>query len=302
MSVSSDPGAHGDDGSFPRFYAAIAGHAGDRRRRRWWIAGGAVILASAAVALVLAFTGGTSDSARTVFDQAVANLKAAPGIAQTEDAGPVHYAVQVTKYGEATGSITLAPVRVDLLTVGGTSYVKTSTAVQLPSTAPIRLPPSSLVGTWVQADDQLLGTAKELLATPATVAGRLHSLLAQPATRFPTSLSPSATIDGIPALTASTPGGDLSISAAPPYRVLRLTPRMPVALPLPHRHVAVLAARLDAAKPGELDVGQLSVVDVDKVYDDLKKLADEVKHAVNPELETEVQGKFLHCSPSRLTG
>jgi hypothetical protein len=198
-----------------------------RHRHRWLLIGSACVLVVAlAAGLTIWLVRPAGESDRTPFERAVANLAAAPAVRYGTSLLGVRLDATVTSDGGVLGTFTIAGQRFGLLGIGGRNYLKAPTG-SLPG-----LPGSTASGVvkdrWVTGGAGLFGTASQQLLSPPALARRLFNAL--DGTRdLPRATKPNGQVNGVSALKASTPAGDLYVAASPPYRVLRLVPPAPLA-------------------------------------------------------------------------
>lgn len=192
----------------------------------WWRRH--VVVAGAAGALVLALVAGLTawlahpapaEARRNPFDRAVANLAVAPSVRYQGSDADASWDVRVTNHGEAVGTVTVSGEAVPLLTVDGRTFLKP------PNGAMLFTAPSVPTGRWLTGPDitgdPTIGPVLGRLRTPEALANQLSIALSR-AGALPSTTDPGTTVDGMPALMATTPAGDLYVTKNAPYRVLRL--------------------------------------------------------------------------------
>jgi pretoxin HINT domain-containing protein len=271
--------------------------------RRGWVVFGSIMLVVALVTGLATSLVWSSPANRDPFDKAVTNLAAAPGLHYRNpvESGSIRWDARVTSHGEVIGSIEQAGQKVDMLAVGGKTYLKAPDGL-LPGTSTHTTP---LRGKWITGDSALFGPLLSQALSPATLAGTLRHALDE-TTRFPTTDAPS-TINGTPALKASTPSGDLYVSQDAPYRVLRYVPsgHTPELPPLPRPGTRSLPQipstpslldpgrqwRLSQPGFGEMDIDPMSAPEVDKTYNDLEDNAKQLTNVINSSTNFQLKGK-----------
>jgi hypothetical protein len=186
----------------------------------------AVVVLASVVGLIAWLAGPAPEQNRDPFDQAVATLAAAPAVHYRSSAlgGAMTSDVRLTSHEDAVGTITLDGQPFGVLTVGGKTFLKPPDGL-LPDQGTNSA--AALKGKWITGRDITDGGTfapilKQLLS-PSKLAQKLGDALRETAD-FPTTDDPGTTVNGVPALKATTPAGDLYVAKNAPYRVLRLTP------------------------------------------------------------------------------
>jgi|GEM_PF-6643456 len=185
-----------------------------------------------AISLVLALVAGLTiwlawpddNPSRAPFDQAVTNLVTEPAIRYQNSSaeGRAQWDVVVTANDRATGTVTIAGQQIGLLRVDGKSYVKLPDTLFPGSSQPDTV--SGLTGKWLTGDGgQQLTPQLPIFPSPIGLANELQNALAKTPS-FLLQESSDVSIDGVAALRALTPAGQLYVSQNAPHRVLRLVP------------------------------------------------------------------------------
>ena len=158
------------------------------------------------------------------FYSAVFNLSAEPMAHYTGTSadGTESWDLDVTSGGEQLGTVTVDGQQISVMSVGGKTYLKppASLLAGLPSGDDAD---DAVTGKWITGDATLAALLPQGLDTPLDLSAELWTALTA-STDFPLVGAPTQRVDGIAALTVSTPDGSLHVSADAPYRVLRLTP------------------------------------------------------------------------------
>lgn len=200
-----------------------------RRRVQVWVALGTALALIAGLVVWLIVPGGAAQD-KEPFYRAVASLSVQPVVRYSGTAPDgARWDLDITDGGEQIGTVTPSAglttkaEQVSVLAVGGKVFVKPppDLLADLPST----VPPSAVQGKWVTGDDSLTGILPQDLQSPLDIAATLWSGLDQTA-EFPKVGDPTAVVStstgAQQALRVATPDGVLYVSAAAPYRVLRL--------------------------------------------------------------------------------
>ncbi|WP_179202326.1 hypothetical protein [Streptomyces caniscabiei] len=157
---------------------------------------------------------------RKAFFAAASALQAAPAVRYTTDLAGARMEMRATRDGAATGTFTLAGMRVGLLTVGGKSYVRWQKGSPIGGVSPETA--SLADGKWITG-----GTASGPMTstlTPRQLGAMVTAQLKQPKTVFPRR-GTTATVDGVQTWKAATPSSDVYITRKAPYRVVRISPK-----------------------------------------------------------------------------
>ncbi|MFE3648698.1 polymorphic toxin-type HINT domain-containing protein [Streptomyces sp. NPDC059152] len=226
-------------GGYPHDPMASAGHLGwgqaavgpppQPPKKSWWAR--PWVLAVGVCGLVLAIVAGTllwrsarpespedTDGNRAPFYLAVYNLAREPAAHYTGSAlDGTTWDLTVTDGSEARGTITVAGRRIAVLTVDGKTYVKPPK--DMLTDLPSGVSADALEGKWVTGEERLTSTLANVPRSPAALAARLWAGLDK-ADDFPK--ADAAGGGAKKALSVTTPDGVLSVSAAPPYQVVRL--------------------------------------------------------------------------------
>ncbi|MGW0583517.1 hypothetical protein ACWD25_48165, partial [Streptomyces sp. NPDC002920] len=198
------------------------------RRRRWWLVGGAVLAgAGLAAGLIVWRDSGSESVGRKPFASALVRLSAQPAMRYRTGGGGLVFDAQVTYGGSVLGTVDFAGARMQLLTVGGKTYVKMPDSLLAGSGG--SSDPTGLAGKWITGGGGAaaagVNSASSQLQTPAKFAQKLLEALNSKQTVLPKDDAPAADVDGVAALKASTPAGDLYVSKDAPHRLLRVAPR-----------------------------------------------------------------------------
>jgi hypothetical protein len=197
-------------------------------RNRWVLAGigaGVVVLLVAGTLVGLKVFKAKPD--RSPFEAAVLRLATAPAMHYRTGGGSFSLDVRVTAAGETISTAELAGQKVEMLTVGGKTYVKEPAGL-LSGTGDPKAKSRWITGGQSSAAASL-GTTATQTQTPVALAQKLITAMNAKSTVFPTGDEPPVTIDGVAAIKAVTPTGDLYVTKQRPYRVLRLAPNAAVA-------------------------------------------------------------------------
>ncbi|MGH3938551.1 MAG: polymorphic toxin-type HINT domain-containing protein [Pseudonocardiaceae bacterium] len=257
------------------------------------------------------------------FDQAVANLAAAPAVhyKSSLSGGSTTADVVVTSYGDSLGIISRSGSQYGMLAIGEELYLKAPDGF-LPDVE-TNLPVSVLKGKWVTGSSWLANSVAQWPPSPSVLAGYFRDALAK-TTDFPSTDDPDISIDGITALQASTPAGDLYVTSDAPYRVLRYVPHdstttfsapnfsslSPLSGPSVSSVKGFLAQGDDASSEpdspsgelDEMDFDPMSSVDVDHAYDELERNLEQLSDAVDIDRRPTLQGDpRLVCGPGGCT-
>ncbi|WP_335979294.1 DNA/RNA non-specific endonuclease [Streptomyces sp. CA2R106] len=197
-------------------------------RVRWAALVAAGVAAALAAGLLTWHGSGTQHpDGRAPFAAALVDLALQPGVGyRPAGAGATWSSSRATATGEALGETTVDGTSVTTLNVGGTTYVKMPGAPS--SDAAGTGGGSDLAGKWVAgaAKDPGTGTDRTPDAgqSPATLANLLLAALDSDATVLPGDHPATRYVDGVPAIEATTPQGDLYVSSASPHRLLEFVP------------------------------------------------------------------------------
>lgn len=316
-----------------------------RRRRgpRQMLAFGALTLVLALVSALAVWLAQPTGPALVTdpFTQAVANLAAAPAVHYDTslDSGSTKLDVRVTSHAEIVGTISLDGQAASVLAVGGQTYLK------LPSSAlsglDLPVPSAVLDNKWLTGakitSDQTLGPLLSRLIPPAVLAAKLRAALDK-TWDYPTTADPGTTVNGIAALKATTPIGDLYVTRNAPARVLRLAPAsqlpslpdlgpgfgLPTVQPsdttpspthpetpgttttVPSAGVHTAAFRFDtprSADTGDTTFPAMSPDDVDNTYNDLESDTNDLaKNSVDADVQFTLNGQAqVNCGEAGCT-
>lgn len=245
------------------------------------------------------------------FFAAVAGLAAQPMVHYTGSTpGVGSWSFEVTSKGQMTGSVTVDGRQMDVLVVGGKTYVKPS-AEMLDALLPSDDQASSMAGKWITGLDGSTTGLVPKLDTPLAMASQLFGALIQ-GTDFPLASAPATRVGTVAALEASTPDGDLYVTAASPYRILQIVPSSSSAASaapgLPTGAFAVYRADAEsgpkaeeadtgAAVAGATTLAPLSQAAEDQAYSTLKGQTAQTGGAMNAGVTTAVDGDGeISCS------
>lgn len=293
--------------------------------RRWWVAVasvGVILVLAAGVTTWLAWpeTNGSPAANRGPFNSAVKNLASAQGVRYQSTAvgGAAGWDARVTSSDEAIGTFDVAGQKVGLLTVGGTTYLRSPSGL-LPRVTTGSAKPADLRGKWVTGNPGSFGSVLSQLKSPEKLAAQLRGELDR-TTRFPSSNDPGTTVNGTPALKVRTPSGELFVSMGAPHRVLRFVPggwgsprlprpRLPRIVPATNDSPPVVGAAAPSASPsrspsltpsgpGEMDIDPMSAEDAADIYQDLADKASELTNSVDTSVDFQLRGGSgsLTCS------
>ncbi len=196
------------------------------RRHKGWLGLGIGVLVVGLVAGLPVWRGSRESAPdRGPFVTALADLAAQPAIRYRTSLGSAAGSVdlQVTSAGDTMGTVSVLGEKISTLTINGTSYVR------MPNLLGSKSPdPTGLSGKWVTGRTAPAtagaGAEPKDARTPAALANRLYSALDDRATVLTTKDDPDDAVDGTPTMKAATPEGDLFITRAQPYRLLRYVP------------------------------------------------------------------------------
>ncbi|MCK7625111.1 HINT domain-containing protein [Streptomyces sp. RS10V-4] len=196
------------------------------RRPPWLLAAGACVLVLALVTGTLLWRAAgpeeDPEGDRAPFYLALYNLAGEPMAHYTGSApGGTAWDVTVTDGGEARGRLTVDGRQFGVLRVGGKTYAKPPK--DLLTDLPGGVAASALEGKWVTGDSRLARHLADVPGSPAELASRLWTGLDRIRT-FPQTPAAPVRPGGPMARSVVTPEGRLYVSAAAPYRVLRLEP------------------------------------------------------------------------------
>lgn len=204
------------------------------RRRKGLLGLGVFAVVAGLVAGLLVWQGSrTSKPDGTPFVEALADLAAQPAIGYRTSVGSTTVDMQVTYAGDVLGSVTVLGKKVSTLTVNGTSYVKMPNWLGGSDDKD----PTGLAGRWITGKSaaSTAGTSGAASAssvqTPAALANRLYPGLSSASTVLDTAKSEADSVDGTPAMKATTPDGELYVTRTSPYRLLRFVPKAKAGLP-----------------------------------------------------------------------
>jgi hypothetical protein len=164
---------------------------------------------------------------RAPFAAALVDLALQPGVGyRPAGAGATWSSSRATATGEALGETTVDGTSVTTLNVGGTTYAKMPGAPS--SDAAGTGGGSDLASKWVTGAAKDPGTSTdrtpEAGQSPATLANLLLAALDSDATVLPGDHPATRYVNGVPAIEATTPQGDLYVSSASPHRLLEFVP------------------------------------------------------------------------------
>lgn len=160
--------------------------------------------------------------------QALADLSAQPMLHYSglSPDGHSSWQLTVTSGGEAQGELDLGDGKLGVLEVGGRTYFKAAdpASAKLLGDLPSGMTATSVRGKWVTGDSALETLLPSGLASAGNLAASLQSALPAQDVGLPSSAASTTRVDGTSAVAVSTSVGVLYISAAQPYRMLRLVP------------------------------------------------------------------------------
>ncbi|MET9657542.1 polymorphic toxin-type HINT domain-containing protein [Streptomyces sp. NPDC006510] len=191
------------------------------------------VLVVGALGLVLALVAGTllwqavrpeeAEENQAPFYLAVHNLANEPVTHYTGSAPDgTSWDVTATDGDEAQGEITVDGRRIGVLKVAGKTYAKPPQ--DMLTDLPDGVSASTLKGKWITGDARLTRAMANVPGSPAALASRLWAGLDQVG-EFPHTDAETVRIGRDEALSVATPEGVLYVTAAAPYRILRLAPR-----------------------------------------------------------------------------
>jgi len=128
--------------------------------------------------------------------------------------------MEATSGGQQLGKVIVGGQQIGILVVDGVTYIKPP-AGMVDSLLPAGLPADAVRGKWVTGADGLASALPRTPASPLALASSLFGALEQ-TTDFPVVGAPRTEVGGVPAESVTTPAGVLTVSADPPYHVLRL--------------------------------------------------------------------------------
>ena len=220
------PGDHGlpgrDGGGVPEPEGAALPR---RRVPRSVIAGGAAVaLVVAGAAAYVAFSGddgGDGASAKkgtsAWIDQAAQRLRVAPGFqfsgTLSQDGQPVKVRLKVGRTGLATGSMTVAGQRVDVIAIEDGTFIKAGTAFWR-SSGGESAHPENYAGRWAKAPASMPRLDIADVLGPQAIAEQLAKV------RTKAAQAKKDTYGGAPAYRVRTPQADYYLSTAAPYKLL----------------------------------------------------------------------------------
>lgn len=201
-------------------------------RRKLWAVLASTVTAMALVGGALYATMGSSASSgpaqeRSPFYGAMVALAETPmiGYQTSMDDGAISLNAVVTSQDEMTGTVQLDGEQFGILVVGGKTYVKPPADLLAADTGqdPVA---GAVKGKWITggAAEEELGTATSSLDTPVKLAQQMLAALNDSGTVWPTTETKATTVDGMPALTATTSAGQIVVSRDMPYQVLKMVP------------------------------------------------------------------------------
>ncbi|MFG1998863.1 hypothetical protein ACGFNU_06905 [Spirillospora sp. NPDC048911] len=195
------------------------------------IAGGLVVLLVVAAAVAYVVSSGDGGSAGETrgkgnvavgwSQQAARQLRAAPGLQYdgtlSADGRPVQVRLRVTRAGSASGSLTVAGLRADLVSVGGRTFIKANAAFWR-TYGGESSHPENFAGRWSKAPATLFRLDVADVLGAGSIADLLAKTTARPA---------EETIGGTAAYRLRTQRADYFVTAAAPHRLLRVHPAGP---------------------------------------------------------------------------
>ena len=156
------------------------------------------------------------------FILAIADLADAPAAHyQGSQVSGTSWDLTVTSDGERIGTIDIDGQQVAVLAAGGKTFAKLPASML--TDLPVGHTAAELEGRWIEGFDSLHIALPQTPGTPAQNGSDLFKMLAQGA-HFPKAGSPPVKLGSADALEATTPTGDIYVTAEPPYRVLRVVP------------------------------------------------------------------------------
>lgn len=300
----------------------------------WWQRP-AVFVAGIVALLVLAGAGGlvvwqvTKDdkpqTTREQFRAAAAAMGAAEAVRLLgAPVGGASTDLTVLKGGQATGTVSLGALKIDVLRVDERTYVKMP-AMMLPGGGD----QGDLANRWITGGAGTTALVDGSLTTPAAL-GRQLSDAVERTDSFP-AVTDTVDDDGTRAWRATTPAGVLTVSADSPHRVLRLVPAasapslpalpgipslpsfpsrpslrpLPSLPPLPDLPGGFLRAELTPPRRAPAALGALTfpAPDVEKTYATLIEQARQLTGAIDTSYRFDLKGKasFRGCGPGSCT-
>jgi hypothetical protein len=226
----------------------------------------------------------------------------------------------VLKGGQATGTVSLGGLKIDVLRIDERTYVKMP-AMMLPGGGE-----GDLANRWITGGAGTTALVAGSVTTPAALGRQLSEAVEQTGS-FP-AVTDTVDDDGTRAWRATTPAGVLTVSADSPHRVLRLVPavsapRLPAfpSLPplpsfpsrpslrpppgLPDLPGGFLRAKLTPPRRAPAALGALTfpAPDVEKTYGTLIDRARQLTDAVDTSYRFDLKGKasFRRCGPGSCT-
>ncbi len=200
---------------------------GHKRTRLFTAIGGVVVVLVAGLITVSTMTGDSDD--RDKFSAAVDNLAGQSIVRYKAALAGAELDIEATADGAAFGKLMFAGQRIELMNIGGKSYLRVPDHL-LPTVAPGQSL-TDLRGKWITGTDGPLGAAMGEVMSPPGLADRIRAALDRTA-EFSHAEEP---VDGTPALKVTTPDGDLFITKDAPHHILRFggTASPPAVPPLP---------------------------------------------------------------------
>jgi hypothetical protein len=229
----------------------------------------------------------------------------------------------VLKGGQATGTVSLGGLKIDVLRVDERTYVKMP-AMMLRGGGD----QGDLANRWITGGAGTTALVAGSVITPAVLGKQLSDAVEQTSS-FP-AVTTTVDDDGTRAWRATTPAGVLTVSADSPHRVLRLVPavstpnlpslpsipalpslpsrpglRPPSLPPLPDLPGGFLQAKLTPPRRAPAALGALTfpAPDVEKTYATLIDRARQLTDAVDTSYRFDLKGKasFRGCGPGSCT-
>ncbi|MEU1588094.1 hypothetical protein [Micromonospora sp. NPDC005710] len=217
----------------------------------------------------------------------------------------------VLKGGQATGTVSLGGLKIDVLRVDERTYVK------MPATMLPGGDQGDLANRWITGGAGTTALVAGAVTTPAALGKQLADAVEQTSS-FP-AVTDTVDDDRTRAWRATTPAGVLTVSVDSPHRVLRLVPAVTApsipALPsipslpsfpsLPDLTGGALHANLAPPRRAPAALGALTfpAPDVEKTYGTLIDNARQLTDAIDTSYRFDLKGKasFRGCGPSSCT-